>query len=493
MLLIPFDRPFDWRRPPVVTLAVLVANVLAYLVFQLDDGREMLEVRAYYYESGLAQIELPPYRDYLERRGADRFLEVFGDRLDDPSAPWFARLRGDDAFLQRLEAGRVITEAHPRHAEWQRLRAGLAERLEQTTAWGHGLRPAKSGPADYLTHMFLHGGPFHLLGNMIFLVALGLLVEVALGSLVVAGLYLLGGLGAAGLFVAVHPGSLVPLVGASGAVAGLMGLCGVLYGRRPIRFFYFIGVYADYVRAPALVLLALWLGKEVFQFLAFSELSNVAYTAHIGGLLSGAAAGSLVRFGTRSVDEDALDEHRRAEAFARRLGEANELLAALEPERARPLFERLAREHPGDPRVLDGLFRASRFRPASEAYHDAVHRILALDPGDATSAELMITAFRDYRARAKPKARVGATTMGRVIELLLRHGTADEAEPLVRAALKHPQRFPAAADQAVRLGNRLLRDGQRDRARALYAELMQRCPGTAPARHAENALARVSS
>ncbi|MDZ7748084.1 MAG: rhomboid family intramembrane serine protease [Halofilum sp. (in: g-proteobacteria)] len=115
----------------------------------------------------------------------------------------------------------------------------------------------------------------------------------------------------------------MPLVGASGAVAGLMGLCGVLYGRRPIRFFYFIGVYADYVKAPALVLLGLWLGKEVFQFLRYSELSNVAYTAHIGGLLTGAAAGAAVRFGTGAVDEAALDEPRATEAFERRLAEAN--------------------------------------------------------------------------------------------------------------------------------------------------------------------------
>lgn len=492
MLLIPFDRPIDWRRPPVVTLALLAANLLAYLLFQLDDGRELYEVKGFYYESGLAEIELPHYRDHLAREGEDRFLAHYGDRVDDPTAPWFARMRADDEFLQRLHAGEVITPADPDHQRWQRLHARLDQRLERTTVWGHGLRPAAATPGDFLTHMFLHGGLFHLLGNMLFLVALGLLVEVALGSLVLTGLYLLGGVGAAALFIAFHPDSVVPMVGASGAVAGLMGLCGVLYGRRPIRFFYFVGVYFDYVKAPALVLLALWLGKEVFQFLQFSELSNVAYTAHIGGLVTGAVAGAAVRFGTGAVDEAALDEPREAEEFDRRLAEANERLAALEPERARPLFERLARDHPGHTEVLDGLFRACRFSPGSEAYHDVVLRILALTAADEATAELQLRAFRDYRARARPRARIGAATMQDVIELLLRRGTADEVEPLVRAALGHPQRFPGIAERALRLATRLLRAGERGRARTLYSELAQRFPGTRAAREASRALTEIS-
>ncbi|MDZ7748083.1 MAG: rhomboid family intramembrane serine protease [Halofilum sp. (in: g-proteobacteria)] len=209
MLLIPFDRPIDWRRPPVVTLALLVANLLAYLLFQLDDGRELHGVKSHYYESGLARIELPHYRDYLARQGAGRFLDAYGERVDDPRAPWFARLHGDDAFLQRLHAGAVVTPADPAHERWQRLRAQHAERLEGTTVWGHGLRPAAASAPDLLSHMFLHGGVFHLVGNMVFLVALGLLVEVALGGLVPAGLCLLGGLGAAGLFVSRSAGDSV--------------------------------------------------------------------------------------------------------------------------------------------------------------------------------------------------------------------------------------------------------------------------------------------
>ncbi|MEF8833623.1 MAG: rhomboid family intramembrane serine protease [Halofilum sp. (in: g-proteobacteria)] len=493
MLIIPFDRPIDWRRPPVVTLTLVFVNVLVFLLFQLDDGREMQRVKDYYYESGLAEIELPRYRDYLEAQGGDPFVEHFGDRLDDPAAPWFGRLLGDETFTRRLQAGEVITPEHPEYARWQRGREGLERRLDQTTVWGHGLRPVESDPGTFLTHMFLHGGWFHLIGNMIFLVALGLLVEVALGSLVLTGLYLLSGIGAAGLFIAMQPQGLMPLVGASGAIAGLVGLCGVLYGLRRIRFFYFVGFYFDYVKAPALVLLGLWLGKELYQYIQFSGLSNVAFMAHIGGILTGAVAGTAVRFGTRAVDEDALDERERTEAFERELGAAHEHLAAMEPDRARPLFERMARDWPDNVRVLDGLFRAARFAPASAAYHDAVHRILRLDPGDDETAELMLTAFRDYRRRARPRPKIGGALMEPVIELLLRRGTAEEAAPLVQAALKHPQRFEGIEERAIRLARKFQREGERERARAIYHHLLRHFPRTAAARQAERALSGVNS
>lgn len=493
MLLIPFDRPIDWRRPPVVTLALLAVNVLVFLLFQLDDGREIQRVKAYYYQSGLAAIELPHYREHLEHEGADEFLQYFGEHIDDPHSPWFERLLGDDDFLRRLIDEEVVTPDDPDYRAWKEGRAGLSERLDDTTVWGHGLVPAESEPVTFLSHMFLHGGWFHLIGNMIFLVALGLLVEVALGSLVVTGLYLLSGVGAAGLFIALQPGGLVPLVGASGAIAGLMGLCGVLYGRRPIRFFYFIGVYFDYVRAPALVLLALWFGKELFEYLRLSDLSNVAYAAHMGGILTGALAGAAVRFGTSAVDEEALDERERIETFERRLGEANERLAAMEPERARPLFERMARDYPGNVQVLDGLFRACRFAPASEAYHDVVRRILQLNTDDGESRELILAAFRDYRGRARPKPRFSVADMRRMIGLLLSHGTCEEAAPLVRGALKQPDRFPGIEEHALRLANRLGSEGQRARARQLYAHILRHFPGSPSARQAERALTSISS
>lgn len=492
MLIIPFDRPIDWRRPPVVTFALVVANLLVFLLFQLDDGREMRDLRTQYYDSGLAAIELPHYREYLQRQGTDQFLEYYGDRIEDRNTPWFGRLMSDDEFQQRLAAEQVIEPGDPDYRQWRSERDRFTRSLEDWTVWGHGLRPSEQAPSTFLSHMFLHGGPFHLIGNMLFLVAVGLLVEIGIGSLTLLGLYLLSGLGAAGLFIGLNPGSMIPLVGASGAISGLMGLCGVLYGLRRIRFFYFVGVYFDYVKAPALVLLGLWLGKEIFQYMQYADVSSVAYTAHIGGILTGALGGAAVRFGTNAVDEEALDEREESEAFRKRVAEAQDQLRAIEPERARALFERLAREYPDNLEILEGLFHAARFAPASEAYHTAAQRILRLDPVDEATAELMVTTYRDYRDRARPKPRLNAAILDRMIELLLHRGDAAEVAPLVRVGLKQPERFPRIADQACRLASRLRNDGHPDAAAKLYRHVTQQFTATEAARTAERALRMVS-
>lgn len=493
MLIIPFDRPIDWRRPPVVTLALVIVNVFVFFGFQLDDSREMRDLHAQYYDSGLAGIELPHYREYLQREGESRlFLEHFGDKIDNRSAPWFSRLMSDDEFQQRLAAEEVIEPGDTNYREWRNQRDRFARRLDDTTVWGHGLRPSELAPSTFLSHMFLHGGLFHLIGNMLFLVAVGLLVEIGIGSLTLLGLYLLSGLGAAGLFAGLNPGSMIPMVGASGAISGLMGLCGVLYGLRRIRFFYFIGVYFDYVKAPALVLLGLWLGKELFQYMQYSELSSVAYTAHIGGIMTGALAGAAVRFGTNAVDEEALDEREESEAFRARVDEARDRLRAMEPERARALFERLAREYPDNLEILEGLFHAARFAPASEPYHAVAQRILRLEPVDDATAELMVTAYRDYRDRARPKPQLNAAIVNRMIELLLRRGDTGEVAPLVRVGLKQPERFPQIADQACRLASRLRNDGHHDAASKLYQHVTRHFADTEAARTAERALQMVN-
>lgn len=100
----------------------------------------------------------------------------------------------------------------------------------------------------------------------------------------------IGGLASVGFYWLVATPSLVPGIGASGAIAGLMGMYTVLYWTRPMRFFYFILVYFDYVRLPAIVLLPLWIGSQLVQ-MALDGDSQINYLAHLGGLLGGALIG----------------------------------------------------------------------------------------------------------------------------------------------------------------------------------------------------------
>ena len=113
--------------------------------------------------------------------------------------------------------------------------------------------------------MFLHGSVSHLIGNMIFLWLVGCILEYGMGRRYYPVLYILGGLIAVLLYFAVKHTSIVPLVGASGAIAGLMGAFGVIFGRERVRIFLSLGFYFNYFKVRAIYLLPLWVGNELYQ------------------------------------------------------------------------------------------------------------------------------------------------------------------------------------------------------------------------------------
>jgi membrane associated rhomboid family serine protease len=144
------------------------------------------------------------------------------------------------------------------------------------------------------TSMFMHGGWLHIIFNMLFLWIFGNNVEDSMGRLKFVIFYLLGGLAAVGLQIAVNPDSTAPTVGASGAIAAVLGGYLLLYPRARILTVLFIFFFFTFVEIPAMVMLGIWL---FLQFLpAVGQLASpdvggggVAYWAHIGGFVFGMA------------------------------------------------------------------------------------------------------------------------------------------------------------------------------------------------------------
>jgi membrane associated rhomboid family serine protease len=147
-----------------------------------------------------------------------------------------------------------------------------------------------------LTSMFMHGGWSHILGNMVFLWAFGPEIEDLMGRGRYLVFYLIGGLAATAAQIAVDPTSTVPNLGASGAIAAVMGAFVVTYPRDQIRSLLFIFVFVRVTYIPAILLIGIWflmqslnLGAVVHQVKAGAEASGgVAYAAHVGGFIYGA-------------------------------------------------------------------------------------------------------------------------------------------------------------------------------------------------------------
>ena len=140
-----------------------------------------------------------------------------------------------------------------------------------------------------LTSMFLHGSWMHLIGNMWFMWIFGNNVEDSMGHLRFVAFYLLTGLVAAGAHVVVEPASPVPMVGASGAISGIMGAYLVLYPRARVKTLLVLVFLITFVNLPAWVYLAYWFVLQLASSAATGPeaTGGVAFAAHIGGFVAG--------------------------------------------------------------------------------------------------------------------------------------------------------------------------------------------------------------
>ena len=147
--------------------------------------------------------------------------------------------------------------------------------------------------ATIFTSMFMHGGWLHIGGNMLYLWIFGDNVEDAMGHLRFLLFYLLTGVGAVGLQVAVDRNALVPMVGASGAIAGVLAGYIVLFPQGRVRVLVFLGFFVTVIVLPALIVIGFWILLQFFSGFASlgpetrTEGGGVAYFAHIGGFLVG--------------------------------------------------------------------------------------------------------------------------------------------------------------------------------------------------------------
>src|SRR5690606_22718779 len=178
-----------------------------------------------------------------------------------------------------------------------------------------GLIPAEMEPLSFISYQFLHGDIMHLLGNMFFLVVCGFAVEAAIGHLRFLLFYLITGIAGGLLHALLNPESSTTLVGASGAVSGVMAMYLGVFRLRKIEFFYWFFIFVGYFRAPALLILPVYVGKELVDYFSDGD-SNVAFMAHVGGFVAGAAliaATLLLR--PRLVDTEYVEQDQERDPF----------------------------------------------------------------------------------------------------------------------------------------------------------------------------------
>jgi membrane associated rhomboid family serine protease len=354
----------------------------------------------------------------------------------------------------------VLVQLWSTAAYWYRLR-GVAV-PDPITVGGYvpltGLHPT------LLLSAFVHGGWLHLASNLLFLYVTAFNLEDRWGWAVFGPFYLGGAVCSALAFGAVHPTSTVPLVGASGAVAGAMGAFLVCFSRARLRLWYFWWLlppirqflYTGTFLARASIALPVWFGMELL-FALFEGGSNVAHSAHVGGFAYGVAFAVLLRATGMDARRWAMEEQ-RSEVFVEEPG----YLAALDhldrgdaaAARSR-LEEVLGRgEHLEARLALVGILASQgEERPAADHASRALLELCGRDPARALS-------FFHELSAAHPRLILAEAALGRVARTAVARGELREAfDALRRLLLCHPEgaEVPRALWEAAELQRALER------------------------------------
>ncbi|MFQ6677864.1 MAG: rhomboid family intramembrane serine protease [Fidelibacterota bacterium] len=168
--------------------------------------------------------------------------------------------------------------------------AMVGDETEVAFIYVFGLIPAQFHILNLFTSMFLHGSIAHILGNMWFLWIFGDNVESALGHVRYALFYILCGLAAGLAQVIINVDSFIPMVGASGAIAGVLGAYLIRYPQAKVHVFIFIFFFFTTIRVPAIIVLGIWFLTQLTNglgTLGLDTTGGVAWFAHIGGFIAG--------------------------------------------------------------------------------------------------------------------------------------------------------------------------------------------------------------
>lgn len=488
MLIIPLTGKLSKRNPPFVTVGIILINCFVFFFLQAGDGKNYEKAMTYYLDSGLALIETSSYLSYLETKGDWEFISGFQKKeslSDQDIIKVWGKMQKDNLFIKKLLKGEIITPEEGIYADWKSLRIGFEEELSHVVSNNYGFKPAERSFLTAFTYMFLHGGFMHLLGNMVFLWLVGCALELGSGRMMYTITYLLTGLLSAWLFSLAYADSTIPLVGASGAISGLMGAYTLLYGKKKIRIFYSLVFYFNYAKVPAIILLPVWLGNEIFQ-LVLGSVSQVAYMAHIGGLVSGALLGYLNFKVIGNVDQEIFEEDPK-ERIAPLIEEALGRIGRLDMDGARPLLEQVLEADPDNKEALLHLFNIEKLNPDSEQFHKAASKLLHCFSADKEYHEDMYKAYKEYRNNSK-RSRLSIDLLLRISAILCALGYLEDSEKILASIQRAHPKLQQIPNSIVNLARAYLRKGMEKKGHQCLLIISKKYPHSPEAQVAQQLL-----
>jgi membrane associated rhomboid family serine protease len=327
------------------------------------------------------------------------------------------------ASYRRRESRKIHLFQDDEQQKLDQLSQKLKNTLNDVPYRKYGLIPAQKSFIGLVTYMFIHGGWLHLIGNLLLLYLTGPFIEDVWGRPIFAAFYVIAGIFSGFMFSLYYPNFTGPLIGASGAIAGLMGVFLIRYWRTKIKFFFFIFIIHGTFKAPAWVMLPIWLALEIFSANAIDSINaeggGVAHWVHIWGFILGVVvAAGMKRF---KIEEKYVHPKIEAQVHFVNEGykafeEATEKRDEGKQDEAYALLLVAARKNPMDKDVVEGLWNQGKElgkeKEAAEFYIRMIEREIRQDLMDVAFEH-----FADLKEKV-PQASISTTCKFRLMTYL---------------------------------------------------------------------------
>jgi len=399
------------RRLPWVSFFIMACLLVIHILISVEISNTAKELDSTAKELLNYYIQHP----YLTLNPETKKL-LFGEKENEEVEKMLASYR-------RRESRKIHLFQDDEQQKLDQLSQKLKNILNDVPYRKYGLIPAQKSFIGLVTYMFIHGGWLHLIGNLLLLYLTGPFIEDVWGRPIFAAFYVIAGIFSGFMFSLYYPNFTGPLIGASGAIAGLMGVFLIRYWRTKIKFFFFFFIIHGTFKAPAWMMLPIWLALEIFSANAIDSINaeggGVAHWAHIWGFILGVVvAGGMKRF---KIEEKYV--HAKIEAQVhfvdegyKAFEEATEKRDEGKQDEAYALLLVAARKNPMDKDVVEGLWNQGKElgkeKEAAEFYIRMIEREIRQDLMDVAFEH-----FADLKEKV-PQASISTTCKFRLMTYL---------------------------------------------------------------------------
>lgn len=301
-MIFPFlEGILSFRKAPVTWLLFFV-NLFVFVYTFTESQTSQQKIESYLHDETFSEAQGYVFAQFIDenRSRYPASLQYLALRSQLESHPDRRIVLGAMALRDKLfmqEASQFDFHGDKVMIGWWREQFSkiLLER-DAHPSYNMGVTDQKSDWTQWITYQFSHSGWSHLVGNMIFFMLFAGHLELLIGGVGLIVVYLASGIIAALVFLTVNEATAIPLIGASGAVSGLMALFCVLLWNRGVKYLFFLFVpkrgFAGIIYLPAWVTLIMWMLSDLAgHWSSIAEFGGIAYTAHLGGELCGVLIG----------------------------------------------------------------------------------------------------------------------------------------------------------------------------------------------------------